>query len=376
VIRLILCLLLALAPTCARANDDRAVVPISQILLPNGDIRYSVPVSVGGAQPVQALLDTGSTGLRIMAGALPDSSYTNTGFLSVYGFGSGDKFTGKIATAPLAFGAAETDGPVPIQIITSVSCLAFRPNCAAATLSSQDYGIGGDGYAGQGFQAILGISLRNAIGAGYTENPLAHIGIKSWIIRLPEPGQDADGSLILNPGPQDLAGFQFFALAQAGTAAEGFADTLPACLNDISSGQSICGPATLDTGSPGITAYQTTTQPGPLWTAGDHAALTISAGNTTVSMEFTTDSTPGTALETQPANGAANMPPNAIVAGVLPFFDNAIWYDAANGRIGLQPRADKPTIQTTTPTNTASTAEIIQMTTPTTALPQVITPGQ
>jgi len=366
---------LVLAPALALAQA-RVVVPISQTVLPDSDIRYSVPVRVGNSVAVDALLDTGSTGLRVMRGAMFRGSFTDTGFRSVSAFAAGDKLTGTVGMAAMNIGGLATDGPVPFEIVDSETCASFRPDCGASKVLAPDYGIGGDGLAGQGFQAILGVGLRDAQGA---ENPLQHLGAKQWILELPEPGQGGPGSLILNPGWQDLQGFTMFALKPEGGGVwhdPGFADTLPACLKDATTGQSLCGQAILDTGAPGMVSFGDGAA-GPLWAAGDQAALDFGG----LDEKFAVDGSPGTGLLREPkAQDGLDL-----VAGIAPFFAFDVFYDAAGGRIGLRPRADAPDL-TRAPVATGapvagsgSSVEVIQMNAPAAAppagkLPIVITP--
>lgn len=363
--------LILVVPEVAMAQA-RVVVPISQIVLPDADIRYSVPVRVGTSVALDALLDTGSTGLRVMRGAMFRNSYTDTGFLSVSAFSAGDKLTGTVGTADLNIGGLATDGPVPFEIVDSASCASFRPNCGAAGVAAPDYGIGGDGIAGQGFQAILGVGLRDAQGA---ENPLEHLGAKEWIIELPLPGQGGPGSLILNPGWQDLQGFSMFSLKPEGGGVwhdPGFADTIPACLNDATNGKSICGQTILDTGAPGMVAFAAGAT-GPLWTAGDQATLAFGG----LEQKFTVDGSAGTGLLREPkAAGGIDL-----VAGIAPFFAFDVFYDAAGGRIGLRPRQDAPDLSAAPQAGPGNSVGVIQMNAPGVAipppagkLPSVITP--
>jgi hypothetical protein len=358
--------LACLAPAIALAQT-RAAVPISQTLLPDGDIRYSIPVRVGNSVPVDALLDTGSTGLRVMRGAIFRDAYTDTGFLSVSAFSAGDKLTGTVGTATMNIGGLATDAPLPFEIVDSESCASFRPNCGAAKASPGDYGIGGDGIPGQGFQAIIGAGLRDAQGA---ENPLEHLGAKQWIIDLPEPGASGPGSLILNPDWQDLQGFTMFSLSPEGGGVwhdPGFADTLPACLNNSTTGEKICGQAILDSGAPGVLAFQDG-PPGPLWTPGDAASLAFGG----LAQKFAVDGSPGTGLLREPKSAAGID----LIAGIVPFFAFDVFYDAAAGRIGLRPRDDAANLAGTPRSGSGTSMEVIQMNAPApgTKLPNVITP--
>lgn len=338
--RWLLAALLA-APVLARAQE-RVELPITQTQLPDGDIRYAVPVSIGGGQPIQALLDTGSTGLRVLGRGAGSGYYQDTGTPSLYIYGSGERLAGTIALADIGLGDASTSAPAPIELVNDIGCMPFAPDCAAAKLAMPDYGIGGDGIAGQGFAAILGIGLMPTA-AGDSSNPLPAVGAQRWIVQLPLPGAAAPGVLILNPNIAELQDYQLFpltAVARAG-ANPAWQDTLPACLADASTSQKLCGPALLDTGAPGIIAYQQGVSETPLWSPGDDAALQFAtSGGGSLAIPFTADQAFGSGLLQAPPNGGP-----AIVAGVLPFFAYTVLYDAAAGSIGLKPRGDTPDLR-------------------------------
>ena len=59
-------------PNDRRGAAERVEVPIKQTVLTNGVIRYSVPVKIGNASPIDAALDTGSTGLSVLRAAVPE----------------------------------------------------------------------------------------------------------------------------------------------------------------------------------------------------------------------------------------------------------------------------------------------------------------
>jgi len=371
--------LLMLLPGIALADPLPVTVPISQSVLADGDIRYSVPVRVGDSLTVPALLDTGSTGLHIMRGYVFNDSFTDTGFASLYEFGGGDRLAGTVGTGVVTVGAVSTDEAVPFEVVTQASCAAFRPNCSAAMVAPSDYGIGGDGIAGKGFQAILGVSLTVQGGASYAVNPLAHIGTRRWVIHLPEPGQDQDGALILDPDDADLQGFEMFklqALPSGGAGLDGgWADVLPGCLSDATNGHKLCGPAILDTGSPGVIADLAGGTTGPLWAQDDKAAMSFAADGQGPGFSFVVDRNPGTGLLQEPAQGNATR----LLDGFLPFFYFDVLYDAADGEIGLRPRDDAPSGVVTSSAAGNDSVEVIQLNAPSAGgpkLPVVITPTQ
>jgi len=361
-----LALLGLLLPSLAVAQPIRITVPITQTTLPDDDIRYSVPVAIGDSPPIAALLDTGSTGLHVFAGAIPADAVTDTGIPNISAYGSGEQLTGTVATATIGLGAATTDGPIPLELVRSIGCMDFAPTCPAANLAMTSYGIGGDGLAGQGFKAIIGLGLAPEAGAA---NPLIHLGAHRWIIELPEPGQSAPGALILNPAPADLAGFQLFPLAAIPTTPQsaidpGWQDTLAGCLTDQPAAQTICGPTILDTGSPGIIAYRPNGVSAPLWSPGDSTQLAFTIPGTAAgaALTFAADQFPGAGMIQSPAEGQTA----ALVAGVLPFFADDVLYDANTGEIGLRPRPDAPDfLAAPTTANPETTIEVIQMSAPT-----------
>jgi hypothetical protein len=200
--------LVALATTEASAfgTSARVEVPVRQVRLSDGVIRYSVPVSVGGSR-VEAMLDTGSFGLRVLAGALPPGQYAPTQIQRNFSFASGAQFRGMIATAVVGIGGASTGAAVPIQVVGQVDCVARMPNCPASRVSPSRYGIGGNGLGGEGFQAILGLSLRSPHVYMGAANPLASVGTRRWIVILPRP-EGGPGVIIINPDPSELVGFR------------------------------------------------------------------------------------------------------------------------------------------------------------------------
>jgi hypothetical protein len=114
----------------------------------------------GSSSPIEAMLDTGSTGLRILPGALSPANYVIMSRANEYGYGSGVKLTGRIANASVDIGGAVTDEPIPIQIIQTVGCFENKPRCPASRVAQTAYGLGGDGLPNEGFRPSLGSICR------------------------------------------------------------------------------------------------------------------------------------------------------------------------------------------------------------------------
>ena len=330
--------LLLARPLLAAGRVD---VPIRQIVLPDGNPRYSVPVTVGDGPPVEAALDTGSFGLRILKAATAPGQYQATDLHRSYAFGGGAEFKGVLARGVVGVGDARTAGPVLFHLVETVGCVDGRPACAASKVKPADYRIAGDGYPGQGYSAILGLSLRRAAAQDSAQNPLTAAGPRSWIVVLPRPGEAAPGHLIIDPDEADRAGFTAVKLPPAAEASggrlAGFADTaLPGCLVEEGDGQRFCGPSLLDTGAPGLSvATDTVTGPKP-WGAGRHARIEIGGPDGPASLPFTSGADYASRVVLHPRRGPAGGADLSF--GSLPYLTYAVLYDADAGTVGFRRR--------------------------------------
>jgi hypothetical protein len=229
------------------------VVPISQHRLSNGDVRFTVPVRIGSGRTIEAMLDTGSFGLRVMSRTLAPSQYEPTGIVRRYGYGSGVVLLGPLARATVAIGDTTSREPINIQVVQSVVCRPSMPRCPASRVSAEDYGIGGDGLAREGYDAILGVSMRSSRAPGAAVNPLVALGDRRWIVVLPEPGTSKSGELIINPTPSDTAGFKPVSLRRLPGGESGFGQVMdsqiPNCPERPLVQQAGCPTMALDSGT-------------------------------------------------------------------------------------------------------------------------------
>lgn len=329
-----------IAAAGAAQAAERADVPVHQTVLPDGTPRYSVPVTVGDGPPIEAALDTGSFGLRVMASALSPEQYEATDVQRRYPFGSGARFDGVLARATVGVGPIRSDAPILFHRIDRVDCVETKPDCPASKVKAEDYRIAGDGYPGQGFQAILGLSLRRAPVADSALNPLAVAGDRSWILVLPQPGSSEPGHLIIDPDAGDRAGFTLVKLdpqpASGGGDPPGWADAaLEGCLVGSGHGERYCGRTVLDTGAPGLSVATSGVGGAKPWGAGRSATFEIGGTGGPVSIPFKTGDGPATQVTLHPPRGQGPV----ISAGTLPYFNYAVLYDARAGTIGFKPRA-------------------------------------
>jgi hypothetical protein len=313
---------------CATHAAGRTEVPIKQTVLTDGTIRYSIPIAVGGPSPIDIMLDSGSTGLRMLPGAAPDSAYAASNQPSVYGYGSGVRLNGVVAKVPVGIGGASAPAPISVQLVRTIDCFPASPKCPASRLSQAEYGIGGDGLLGQGFRGIAGVGLAK----GPVGNPLTETGANSWIISLPRPGQPDVGKLIIDPGPSELSGYLMLPISDAG----GFHDGVSGCFIIEKSQKSICGWILLDTGAPGIHIGSGNAADLQGWAKGDAIRIVFrNSQGGEVAGKFTAGAGP-------PSRISAGLDPKlaqpSIAFGTVPYFLFSVFYDAGRNMIGFKPR--------------------------------------
>ena len=299
------------------APGDRVELPGREIDLPNGDRRYALSLQIDG-QTVDAGIDTGSTGLRVLSRAIPQAA-GQRGSEVGYFYTSGTEFRGRAVDVPVSLGGLSAT--VRVQRIDSVGCTRQKPDCPASRVDADRYGIQGDGLPGQGFVAILGIGLKpDAIA-----NPFEMLGARQWILDLPVAGKA--GRLILNPSLSDLAGFRRFSIADDG-------NDLPTCLVGPQADARICGMGHFDSGAPGIVV--TTRQTGPAWRPGTPMQIVMGDKKAIAAMQVTVGRRDeGSAMRIVP-NFEATAP--RISLGLAPYFHWSVLYDATARQIGLRDR--------------------------------------
>lgn len=317
------------AAVASNAPATRAEAPIREVVLSDGARRYAVPIRIGGSE-IEAGLDSGSTGLRILPGAVTAADETRGRERSDYSYESGARLEGVVAQGTLTIGAASA--PITFQAIEAVGCTAQKPRCPASRVAPAAYGIQGDGLPGEGFKAILGINMADAEVA----NPLRALGARRWIIELPLPGGGRPGRLILNPTAEETAGFVTFPIERRFAAQHGgMHDGLPACLTNSQTRQQFCGPALLDTGAPGVEVINGRGAPWPNQTPaevafGDQGAPRTSAAFQIGRRDF------ASRLTYVPAP----VDDVRLHLGLLPYFAYDVLYDPEAGAVGLRPRPD------------------------------------
>ena len=311
------------APPPARAAGAReSDVPISQSIMRDGAIRYGVWVKVG-ERSVLALLDTGSTGLRILPSVFRGDP---VGVPTEAVFGSGARLRGVAVRMPVAIGGRA--GTAAVEVVQDLDCVEERPDCDVARLGGESYLIGGDGFSSEGYSAILGIGL--PFRGTDVGNPLAELGVTRWIVDLPRPYAAAEGHLILDPEPRHRDGFSMLER-------HGFADG-DGCVRAAPMAKEACGSVLFDTGGPAVSVSLAEIKAESAWPRGTAGAFTFKAEGRSIPLDFETGRTGGMigGLVSPPA---PHDPPGAfILAGVEPYFSYDLLYEPESHRVGLKKR--------------------------------------
>ncbi len=314
---------------------DRIEIPIRQTTLSGGEIRYSILIQFEGGV-IDAALDTGSTGLRVLASAVSPSSYSATRHRLAYGFASGNTLLGVVANANIAIGDARASTIVPIHLVETIRCNEKVSDCPASKASPQDrdYGLIGN----DGFRAVIGTSMPSHRLSVDVPNPLIAIG-GAWIVLLPLPGEPTLGKLIVNPSADELSGFTRFRAGLGENIGAGRDNPLPGCLINNGNRRNFCGPVILDTGNPQVTVITDIFSENKIWLPGTDGTLAFDDENgQRIAARFTVSagsSPTHVRLGRFPKFG---QPPPRVLAGILPYLMFSVLYDYENNVIGLKPR--------------------------------------
>jgi hypothetical protein len=324
------------SPSKANANA-RSEIAIREVVLSDGERRYGVPIKVGDTA-IEAGLDSGSTGLRILPGVLAEADAKGGGATDRYSYGAGTQFDGEVGTGSLVIGSLSA--PSTMQLIKTVGCRSDSPHCPASRIPLSQFGIQGSGLPGEGFRAILGVNMANADVA----SPLSALGAKRWIIELPRPNSGTPGKIILDPSDDDVQGFTLIPVVSAFRQQKGgLHDSVPGCILNNATKEKACGALLMDTGAPGIAVNNGKLGRTP-WPNGTAATLAFYGGERLAAVEqFTVGQrTHASHLSFDDTNEQSVT----IYAGLSPYFAFDVLYDPGQGLVGLKPRppaTDAPT---------------------------------
>jgi len=317
--RLRLALLSFIAVQSATALAQRVELPIREVDFSDGMRRYTVTLSIDG-KPIEAALDTGSSGLRVLAPRLSDAAQAAKGHVSSYGYESGAEFKGQIIRLPVTIGAVSANAE--LMRVDAIGCRREKPNCPMGGADLKTFGIMGDMLPGQGFAAIFGTAMnRNDI-----DNPLVELGVKRWIVQLPRQAGET-GKLVLNPDETELASFKRFQVDDRGM----FSGCLIAAAR---ASQRICAPAIFDSGAPGIHVVGGESPKPQQWPRGTDVTLALGDQHASAGINVTLgrrDQAAGFFIEPGPQR-------QHLAFGIASYLAWSVLYDASRHEIGIAPR--------------------------------------
>lgn len=332
--------LAALSLVAAQATPglaaERLEIPIYQTVVKghggNGN-RYWVWLKIGDGEAIKATLDTGSSGLMVLASGVAAADELPQSVPIRQSYSAGDVLTGHQTEAQLAIGEAQSLDAVGFGMITSASCVPQIPSCAAAETSFDDYRIQSEGYRGQGFQAILGVALGVNIGPNPLPNPLAALA-GQWTIELPGPGWSTPGKIVLNPDEKDLRGYRLFDLENSARRWQGAQRSqISGCATGRDNGARLCGGISFDTGA-GSLVVETADHDefASIQTGGE---ITFKFGEGASALSWRANVPADAVHQSNITRG--ELPANIIIG--YPFFWKfSVYYDYNGDRIGLRPR--------------------------------------
>jgi hypothetical protein len=324
---------------------DPVSVPMA-ITSPSGSPRFSISIEIGG-NPLDVLLDTGSSGLRILKGAIPDSSYTCSPAPTMPSYGysgglnlSGFPVYGYFAVTGVTLDQTPTElvtpEPIPIMYVNQIGCTADKPNCGIDKIPIENYGVLGTPY-----KAILGVGMRtgpNSVGNPFVQLP----GAPAFVVQAPSYTATT-GAVVIGPQSEQTETFKTAQLPILSNVAP-LPNTIPAwddryglpgCLDDQTSGVDYCATVELDTGDPSAyirwtNATTTTTIP-----SGDSVQITIGPPTGPLgTYGFTVGATPKPGIDevfVEPLAAGEQF----MNLGTATFFQYDAIFDQADGLVGL-----------------------------------------
>lgn len=319
--------LLLLGAAGAAKAQARVEVPIREVVQSNGQHRYTVPITIGGAQ-VEAGLDSGSTGLRVLPGVVEAAAEQSSGRRTSYSYDNGVQFDGVLVDADVTLGLS---GRIRFQQIDKVGCKPGVRSCQAITVKPEAFGIESGGLPNEGFKAILGVNMAKDA----APNPLMALGVKRWIIDLPRPGDGKPGRLVLNPTDAEVAEYKPFHIdLRFIDTRGGLHDAIAGCLVNRTTKRSYCGAADFDTGAPGVQVA--TSESAQAWPPQTPATFAFLDGDKPVlGGDFMVGQGPGARMSFREPQRIRDA---HIYLGILPYFLFSTLYDPEAKTVGLKAR--------------------------------------
>jgi hypothetical protein len=337
------------AGDAADAGPSPDDVPLTvRYLGANGadDIGFEVTVSIGGTS-IPALLDTGSSGIRVVQGAVPAGSFASVSTTNVsVTYGSGTVASGVVATASVTFGNLTTAAPIPVQLITDVGCTEQMPNCPAKNESLDDFAFKGE--SGGTWKVIVGVGMRVDGDGNQIGNPIVQLpGSPAYVVNVSGPYTTTTGNLRIGPTPAEKATFKtntMVALVGGGTLGNGVTAYNdrgnPVCIVDGTAPMTYCADALLDTGTAATIVDWAKANRSFALPEGDAVTVNLDdqqmPPNVLGSYSFTVQQDPKAGLDLVDIDKTESVT-SSINTGTAFFFHQQVYEDQTSGTIGVAP---------------------------------------
>jgi hypothetical protein len=337
-----------LLQACGSSADSEVDVPLTALLVQSSP-RLIVSVQIGDAPPFQAILDSGSAGLRVVQGTVPDSEFIPQPQEPVSEtFHSGLQVSGMVAFASVQLGTLATPQPISVELIASATCASGSASCDQSALDPKN--------PFWGYPAILGVGMRTQallfqlpqppeVDVG---NPIVQLtGAPSFVIEAPKfgkfPTDGTPGKLRINP--KALSGYITYQLTpnpNVGMLGEKggawYDDDVPTCITDgTDQSLSTCAGGLLDCGNPSV-QVELPQAPTTAWLAGTDVALTIGpSAQPMASYEYVIGTDPLQGFDATQTDDSGDG--RALInAGISVFFRYDVVFDQVDGIVGLGPK--------------------------------------
>lgn len=284
--------------------------------------RLVAEVAVDGSRPLRVVVDTGSSGLRVLADRVPAGGVARGVPARPYGYVSGIRLAGTTVRAPVRLGGVPSAAPVPVELVTGTTCAPDQPRCAAANGRRPD-------FMGGGYDGVLGIA---PLSTGDVPNPLWYFGPvgRAYTVHV---DLARTSTLVLSDPPTGFTLDQLARTAPAtGDGPPAWQSRVPACFTvgpqPALPGGRVCGPTLFDTGNPALAVV-----PFPGAPAGLHvgAPLALATPDGRWSGSYTVGPARRVAIGTPPH-------PMGLAAGLPAFITTDVRIDLAAGTLGLRRR--------------------------------------
>lgn len=313
------------------AKVGTVAIPLTIASYPGGAGKFLlVAITVNDSAPLQVLVDTGSSGLRLFAKALGSTAVDKTTETTTTHFGA-DILLGHKASGTFRIGGIAATKPVFFDLVESFACDSSDPFCDPA-LTAQN-------FEDAGIQGIIGVGLRDG-GAGIY-NPLAQLEppLGDGFTLVTTGFASRVGELIL--GAKELSNVTPIALTRQGTLPNGrpaWTDDDVRLCYELGTAPTTppCSASVFDTGSNLDVLYAQNVPANALTNDGLLASgIRFAASHATAgfALEFTVGSPITWSLD-----GVIVQQDEAFtILGVGVFLSHDVAFDLQNGRISLRP---------------------------------------